>query len=38
VIEQDDRDAFGGAFEDYGKVADGMSPAARVPVGDAGEN
>ena len=38
MIEQDDRGAFGSAFEDCGKVADGMSSAARRPVCDAGED
>ena len=38
VIEQDDRDAFGGAFEDCGKVTARKPSAARRPVGDACEN
>jgi hypothetical protein len=38
VIEQDDGDGFGSAFEDRGKVADRLPGAARRPVSDAGEN
>ena len=30
MVEQDDRGAFGGAFEDGGQVADGISGAARA--------
>jgi hypothetical protein len=38
MIQQNDWDGFGGAFEHRGQVANGMSSVARCPVGDAGEN
>ena len=37
-IDQDDRDAFRGAFEDCGKVTDRNLGVARRPIGDACEN
>ena len=38
VIKQDDRSAIGDSVEDRTKIADGMSPITRRPVGKTSEN